>query len=76
MGSSSLIRDRNWAPALGAQSLGHWTTREVPKMKGVLVKGSGERALRGKGFWGGCFKEMGSRRRGILNPTRILEEKF
>ena len=63
---------RNWGPALGAQSLGHWTTREVPKMKGVLVKDSGEGALRGKGFWQGCFKETGSRRRGILNPTRIL----
>ena len=31
MGSSSLTRDWTWAPlALGAWSLSHWTTREVP----------------------------------------------
>ena len=28
--SSSLTRDQTWFPALGAQSLSHWTTREVP----------------------------------------------
>ena len=26
---SSLTRDQSWAPALGAQSLSHWTSREV-----------------------------------------------
>ena len=31
-GSSSLIRDQTWAPALGAQSLSHWTTREIPSL--------------------------------------------
>ena len=31
VGSSSLTRDQSWAPALGARSHGHWTTREVPK---------------------------------------------
>ena len=30
VGSSSLTRDGAWPPALGAQSLNHWTTREVP----------------------------------------------
>ena len=30
MGSSSLNRDRTWAPRTGFLSLGHWTTREVP----------------------------------------------
>ena len=30
VGSSSLTKDRTLAPALGAWSLGHWTTREVP----------------------------------------------
>ena len=30
MGSSSLTRDWTQAPELGAQSLSHWTTREVP----------------------------------------------
>ena len=30
VGSSSLTRDRTWAPALGAWSLSHWTTRQVP----------------------------------------------
>ena len=30
VGSSSLTRDRTRAPALGAQSLNHWATREVP----------------------------------------------
>ena len=30
MGSSSLTRDRTWAPALGVWSLSHWATREVP----------------------------------------------
>ena len=30
-GSSSLTRDRTWAPCLhGAWSISHWTTREVP----------------------------------------------
>ena len=29
-GSSSLMRDRTWPPALGAWSLSHWTTREIP----------------------------------------------
>ena len=29
--SSSLTRDRSVPPALGAQSLNHWTTREVPE---------------------------------------------
>ena len=28
-GSSSPTRDQTWAPALGAQSLSHWTTREI-----------------------------------------------
>ena len=27
--NSSLTRDQTWAPALGARSLSHWTTREV-----------------------------------------------
>ena len=30
VGSSSLTRDEPRLPALGAQSLNHWTTREVP----------------------------------------------
>ena len=30
VGSSSLTRDRTQAPCIGAQSLNHWTTREVP----------------------------------------------
>ena len=30
VGSSSLIRNESWAPALGAWSLIRWTTREVP----------------------------------------------
>ena len=30
VGSSSLTKDQIWAPALGAQSLSHWTTTEVP----------------------------------------------
>ena len=30
VGSSSLTRDWTRAPALGARSLSHWTTREVP----------------------------------------------
>ena len=25
-----MIRNLPWAPALGAQSISHWTTREVP----------------------------------------------
>ena len=29
-GSSSLTRDETGPPALGVQSLSHWTTREVP----------------------------------------------
>ena len=29
MGSSSLTRDQTLAPALGARSISHWTTREV-----------------------------------------------
>ena len=29
VGSSSLTRDQTMAPALGAESLSHWTTREV-----------------------------------------------
>ena len=32
VGSSSLTRDRTWAPALGAQSLNHWASREVPDL--------------------------------------------
>ena len=32
MGSSSLTRDQILAPALGAWSLSHWTTREVPML--------------------------------------------
>ena len=31
VGSSSLTRDQTWAPALGAQSVSPWTTREVPQ---------------------------------------------
>ena len=31
VGSSSLTRHQTHAPALGAWSLSHWTTREVPK---------------------------------------------
>ena len=27
---SSLTKDRTYDPALGAQNLNHWTTREVP----------------------------------------------
>ena len=30
VGSSSLTRGQAQAPALGAQSLSHWTTREAP----------------------------------------------
>ena len=30
VGSSFLTWDGTWAPALGVQSLSHWTTREVP----------------------------------------------
>ena len=30
MGSSCLTRDRTWAPALGAQSISHRATRDVP----------------------------------------------
>ena len=30
VGSSSLTRDGTRLPALGAQSLSHWTTREIP----------------------------------------------
>lgn len=30
--SSSLSRDQTRAPALGAQSLSHWTTEEVPRV--------------------------------------------
>ena len=32
VGLNSLASDRTWAPALGAESLSHWTTREVPKI--------------------------------------------
>ena len=31
VGSSSLTRDQTWAPALGAKSFSHWTTRGSPK---------------------------------------------
>ena len=31
VGSSSLTRDRTWAPARGVQSLSHRTTRKVPQ---------------------------------------------
>ena len=31
VGSSFLTRDQTWAPALGSQSLSHWTTKEVPE---------------------------------------------
>ena len=42
MESSSLTRDRSRAPPLGAQSLSHWTTREIPflcLLIGILLKG-------------------------------------
>ena len=32
VGLNFLASDRTWAPALGAKSLSHWTTREVPKI--------------------------------------------
>ena len=32
VGLNSLASDRTWASALGAKSLSHWTTREVPKI--------------------------------------------
>ena len=32
VGPSSLTRGRTWLPALGAPSLTHWTTREVPML--------------------------------------------
>ena len=34
---SSLTRDRTRAPALGAQNLSHWTTREVSPLPYYLV---------------------------------------
>ena len=33
MGSSSVTRDQTGAPALGAWSLSHWTTRKVTNQK-------------------------------------------
>lgn len=36
MGSSSLARDRTWAPALGVQSHQHWTTGKVPSL--ILIR--------------------------------------
>ena len=46
--SSSLTRDRTWAPALGVQSLSHWTTREVSRHR-VHVKHliQGQASVRG-----------------------------
>ena len=32
VGSSSLTRGRTPPPALGAQRLSHWATREIPKL--------------------------------------------
>ena len=32
MVSSSLTRDRTWSPCMGAWTLSHWTTREVPQI--------------------------------------------
>ena len=32
MGSSSPTRNQMGLPALGTQSLSHWTTREVPRL--------------------------------------------
>ena len=44
MGSRSLTRDRTWAPALGARSLSHCTTREVPLL--AVLSGKGHRGER------------------------------
>ena len=38
VGPSSLTSDRTWAPALGVQSLSHWTIREVPIPTQILMK--------------------------------------
>ena len=38
MGSSSLARDLTRVPALGAWSLGHWTTREVPSLPLIFLR--------------------------------------
>ena len=40
VGSSSLTRDGTRLPALGAQSLSHWTTREVPTICSYHVQDS------------------------------------
>ena len=32
VGLNSLASDRTGAPVLGAETLSHWTTREVPKI--------------------------------------------
>ena len=48
MGSSSLTRDRTWAPALGAQSLSHWTTEEVSQelhLRLVFLQPSGHMSV-------------------------------
>ena len=37
MGLSSLTGIEPWPPALGAQSLSHWTTREVPINSNLLI---------------------------------------
>ena len=62
MGSSSLHRDRTGPPAQGAQSLSHWTTREVPLKPFVMVKEDILRTLRGKGFPPDLTKEAFHRR--------------
>ena len=43
--SSSLTTDGTWAPALGTQSLSHWTTREVPELTVLMGCSSAQDAV-------------------------------
>ena len=47
-GSSSPTRDWTWAPALGQQSLAHWTTREVPHLSSLNILIQEMREISGK----------------------------
>ena len=42
VGSSSLTRNRIWAPCIGSWNLNHWTTREVPKITILTVLTNGK----------------------------------
>ena len=48
--SSFLTRDWTWLLALGAWSLSHWTTREVPRLH-ILMGGAAKSATEGAWPW-------------------------